>query len=166
MLPDIISKEPLSPFVRQGDSQWFDVVRWVHFALVIAEEQGLTKANVEERARTTESPELKRILGRDGNFGEQLGLPNDWVSIVKQWAIRRGVRSQPRPGVADEDRARAERAVDQRRPAIRRRRSDDRDEAAEPGHWSAPAYGAIPEPVILMVAGTEKFVPATVRAAE
>jgi general L-amino acid transport system substrate-binding protein len=79
VLPDIISKEPLAPFVRQGDSQWFDVVRWVHFAMVIAEEQGVTKANVDEQARTTTSPELKRILGRDGNFGEQLGLTNDWV---------------------------------------------------------------------------------------
>jgi general L-amino acid transport system substrate-binding protein len=79
VLPEIISKEPLAPFVRQNDSQWFDVVRWVHFALVIAEEQDLTQANVDERARTAESPELKRILGRDGNFGEQLGLTNDWV---------------------------------------------------------------------------------------
>jgi general L-amino acid transport system substrate-binding protein len=84
VLPEIISKEPLAPFVRQGDAQWFDVVRWVHFALVIAEEQGLTRENVVEQARTTQSPELKRILGRDGNFGEQLGLPNDWVvRIVK-----------------------------------------------------------------------------------
>ena len=79
VLPDIISKEPLAPFVRQGDAQWFNVIRWVHFALVIAEEQGLTQANVAEQARTTTSPELKRILGRDGNFGEQLGLTNDWV---------------------------------------------------------------------------------------
>ncbi len=79
VLPDIISKEPLSPFVRQNDSQWFDVVRWVHFALLIAEEQGLTKANVEEQARTTTNSELKRVLGREGNFGEQLGLTNDWV---------------------------------------------------------------------------------------
>ena len=84
VLPEIISKEPLAPFVRQGDSQWFDVVRWVHFALVIAEEQGLTQANVDEQAKTTTTPELKRILGREGNFGEQLGLTNDWVvRIVK-----------------------------------------------------------------------------------
>jgi len=79
ILPEIISKEPLAPFVRQGDSQWFDVVRWVHFALIIAEEQGVTRANVDEQAKTTISPELKRILGREGNFGEQLGLTNDWV---------------------------------------------------------------------------------------
>jgi len=79
VLPEIISKEPLAPFVRQNDSQWFNVVRWVHFAMVIAEEQGLTQANVVEQAKTATSPELKRILGRDGNFGEQLGLTNDWV---------------------------------------------------------------------------------------
>jgi general L-amino acid transport system substrate-binding protein len=79
VLPEIISKEPLAPFVRQDDSQWFDIVRWVHFALVIAEEQDLTQANVAEQARTASGPELKRILGREGNFGEQLGLSNDWV---------------------------------------------------------------------------------------
>jgi general L-amino acid transport system substrate-binding protein len=79
VLPEIISKEPLAPFVKQNDSQWFNVVRWVHFAMVIAEEQGLTRANVVEQAKTTTSPELKRILGCDGNFGEQLGLTNDWV---------------------------------------------------------------------------------------
>src|SRR5262249_9447311 len=84
VLPEIISKEPLAPFVRQNDSVWFDVVRWTHFAMIIAEEQGMTKANVEEMAKTTTNPENRRILGLEGAFGEQLGLTKDWVvRIVK-----------------------------------------------------------------------------------
>jgi general L-amino acid transport system substrate-binding protein len=83
VLPEIISKEPLAPFVRQGDSQWFNVVRWTHFAMLIAEEDGITRANVDEQLKST-NPEVKRVLGVDGNFGEQLGLTKDWVyRIVK-----------------------------------------------------------------------------------
>ena len=83
VLPEIISKEPLSPFVRQGDSQWFDVVRWTHFAMVIAEEDGITKANVDEMLKSS-TPEIRRVLGVEQNFGEQLGLTKDWVyRIVK-----------------------------------------------------------------------------------
>jgi len=83
VLPEIISKEPLAPFVRQNDSQWFDVIRWVHFAMLIAEENGITKANVDEQTKST-NPEVKRILGQEGAFGEQLGLTKDWVvRIVK-----------------------------------------------------------------------------------
>jgi general L-amino acid transport system substrate-binding protein len=83
VLPEIISKEPLAPFVRQGDSQWFDVIRWTHFAMLIAEEDGITKANVDEMLKS-QAPEIKRVLGVEGNFGEQLGLTKDWVyRIVK-----------------------------------------------------------------------------------
>ena len=83
VLPEIISKEPLAPFVRQGDDQWFDVVKWVHFAMVNAEELNVTKANVDEQAKS-DNPEIKRLLGAEGNFGEQLGLTKDWVHrIVK-----------------------------------------------------------------------------------
>jgi general L-amino acid transport system substrate-binding protein len=83
VLPEIISKEPLAPFVRQGDSQWFDVIRWTHFATVIAEEDGITKANVDEMLKS-QAPEIRRVLGVEGNFGEQLGLTKDWVyRIVK-----------------------------------------------------------------------------------
>jgi len=83
VLPEIISKEPLAPFVRQGDSQWLDVVKWTHFAMLIAEEDGITKANVDEQLKSS-NPEIKRVLGIDGNFGEQLGLTKDWVyRIVK-----------------------------------------------------------------------------------
>jgi general L-amino acid transport system substrate-binding protein len=83
VLPEIVSKEPLSPFVRHGDDQWFDVVKWVHFALLNAEEFNITKANVDEQVKS-ENPEIKRLLGSEGNFGEQLGLTKDWVHrIVK-----------------------------------------------------------------------------------
>ena len=83
VLMEIISKEPLAPFVRHGDDQWFDIVKWVHFAMLNAEEFNITKANVDEQMKS-ENPEIKRLLGREGNFGEQLGLTKDWVyRIVK-----------------------------------------------------------------------------------
>jgi general L-amino acid transport system substrate-binding protein len=84
VLPDIISKEPLGPVVRQADSQWFTIVKWVHFALLNAEELGVTQANVEEMLGST-NPDVKRLLGKEGEFGKGLGLDNDWaVRIVKQ----------------------------------------------------------------------------------
>jgi general L-amino acid transport system substrate-binding protein len=84
VLPEIISKEPLGPFVRQGDDQWFDIVRWVLFAMIDAEELNVTKANVDEQLKST-NPKIKRLLGTEGNYGEQLGLTKDWAyRIVKQ----------------------------------------------------------------------------------
>jgi general L-amino acid transport system substrate-binding protein len=83
VLPEIISKEPLGPSVRQGDSQWFTIVKWVHFALLNAEELGVTQANVTQMATST-NPEIKRLLGKDGDFGKGIGLENDWaVNIIK-----------------------------------------------------------------------------------
>jgi general L-amino acid transport system substrate-binding protein len=83
ILPEIISKEPLGVSVRQGDDQWLTVVKWVHFALLNAEEAGITQANVAEMVNST-NPEIKRIVGKDGELGKGLGLPNDFVvSIVK-----------------------------------------------------------------------------------
>lgn len=83
VLPEIVSKEPLGPFVRHGDDQWFDIVKWVHFALVNAEELNITKANVDEQVKS-DNPEIKRLLGTEGNYGEQFGLTKDWVvRIVK-----------------------------------------------------------------------------------
>ncbi|MBO0763935.1 MAG: amino acid ABC transporter substrate-binding protein [Hyphomicrobiaceae bacterium] len=84
VLPDIISKEPLGPAVRQGDSQWFTIVRWVHFALLNAEELNVTQANVDEMLNSTH-PDVKRLLGKEGDFGKGLGLDNDWAyRAVKQ----------------------------------------------------------------------------------
>ncbi len=83
VLPEIISKEPLGPFVRHGDDQWFDIVKWVLFAMVNAEELNVTKANVDEQLKS-ENPEVRRMLGTEDNFGERLGLTKDWVyRIVK-----------------------------------------------------------------------------------
>src|SRR5277367_6226489 len=83
VLPEVISKEPLGPMVRQGDDQWFDLVKWVLFGMVDAEEAGITQKNVDEMVKS-DKPELKRMLGTDGNFGEQLGVTKDWlIRIIK-----------------------------------------------------------------------------------
>jgi general L-amino acid transport system substrate-binding protein len=83
VLPEVISKEPLGPMVRHGDDQWFDIVKWTLFAMITAEELGITQKNVDEMAKSAK-PEMKRVFGTDGNLGEQLGLTKDWVSrIVK-----------------------------------------------------------------------------------
>jgi len=83
VLPEVISKEPLGPMVRHGDDQWFDLVKWVLFAMINAEELGITQKNIDEMVKS-DKPELKRAFGTDGNLGEQLGLTKDWViRIVK-----------------------------------------------------------------------------------
>jgi general L-amino acid transport system substrate-binding protein len=83
VLPEVISKEPLGPMVRHGDDQWFDIVKWTLFAMLNAEEAGVTQKNVDEMAKS-DKPDLKRMLGGEGNLGEQLGLTKDWViRIVK-----------------------------------------------------------------------------------
>jgi general L-amino acid transport system substrate-binding protein len=83
VLPEIISKEPLAPVVRHGDNQWTDVVRWTHFAMINAEELGVNKANVDEKLKS-DDPEIRRMLGVEGQYGEALGLTNDWVyRIIK-----------------------------------------------------------------------------------
>ncbi|MFZ2155320.1 MAG: amino acid ABC transporter substrate-binding protein [Bradyrhizobium sp.] len=83
VLPEVVSKEPLGPMVRHGDDQWFDIVKWTLFAMVTAEEMGVTQKNVDEMAKS-DKPEFKRVFGTDGNLGEQLGLTKDWVTrIVK-----------------------------------------------------------------------------------
>ena len=78
VLPDIISKEPLGPSVRQGDSQWFTIVKWVHYALLNAEEAGVTQKNVDEMLNS-KNPDIMRLLGKEGEFGKGIGLDNDWA---------------------------------------------------------------------------------------
>jgi general L-amino acid transport system substrate-binding protein len=83
LLPEIISKEPLGPVVRKGDSRFFDIVRWTHFALITAEEFGITAANIDSFANST-NPDIQRFLGRTGDLGQMLGLPNNWViNVIK-----------------------------------------------------------------------------------
>jgi general L-amino acid transport system substrate-binding protein len=79
ILPEIISKEPLGPVVRHGDNNWGDVVRWTFYALVAAEELGITSANVNEIGASTVNPEIKRILGTEGDMGAMLGLDAEWA---------------------------------------------------------------------------------------
>ncbi len=83
ILPDIISKEPLGPVVRQGDDQWFNIVKWTHFAMINAEEAGVTQANVDQMT-TSENPDVRALLGVEGTFGEGIGLSNDWAyNVIK-----------------------------------------------------------------------------------
>jgi general L-amino acid transport system substrate-binding protein len=85
VLPEVISKEPLGPAVRQGDDEWFKIVRWTLFAMLNAEELGVDSQNVVETAKTTKNPDIARLLGSEGEFGKDLKLPKDWaVQIIKQ----------------------------------------------------------------------------------
>ncbi|MCA3507432.1 MAG: amino acid ABC transporter substrate-binding protein [Rhodobacter sp.] len=79
ILPEIISKEPLGPVVRHGDNNWGDIVRWTFYALVAAEELGITSANVNEIGTSTVNPEIKRILGTEGDMGAMMGLDAEWA---------------------------------------------------------------------------------------
>jgi general L-amino acid transport system substrate-binding protein len=84
VLPDIISKEPLGPVVRQADRQWFTIIKWVHFALLNAEELGVTRTNA-DRMLGSDNPDIKRLLGKEGDYGKALGLDNDWAyKAIKQ----------------------------------------------------------------------------------
>ena len=84
VLPEIISKEPLGPLVRQGDQEWEDVVRWTHFVMVNAEEAGITSRNV-DKMLTAKNKEVKRILGVEGYIGPMLGLGMKFgYNIIKQ----------------------------------------------------------------------------------
>ncbi len=84
ILPELISKEPLGPAVRQGDDQWFDVVKWTLFAMLDAEERGLTAATVEGALKSPD-PNVQRLLGVTGDLGKGMGLDNKWAyNIIKQ----------------------------------------------------------------------------------
>jgi general L-amino acid transport system substrate-binding protein len=84
ILPEIISKEPLGPAVSQSDPQWGDIARWTLFALVNAEELGVNSKNVDQMLKSP-NPEIRRLLGVEGAFGQSMGLTNDWaVRIIKR----------------------------------------------------------------------------------
>lgn len=85
ILPEIISKEPLGPLVRQGDHDWGDVVRWTLNAMIAAEEFGVTSENVEQQRETPPTPEVARMLGAEGDLGSLLGLGRDWAfQVIRQ----------------------------------------------------------------------------------
>src|SRR3546814_18509901 len=77
--PEIISKEPLGPIVRQNDPKFRDVAAWTLHALIAAEEFGITQENAAALAESSENPEIQRLLGKTGDFGAKLGLANDWA---------------------------------------------------------------------------------------
>ncbi|MGB3147435.1 MAG: amino acid ABC transporter substrate-binding protein [Paracoccaceae bacterium] len=79
ILPEIISKEPLGPVVRHGDNNWGDVVRWSFYALVAAEELGITKDNIDDMAANSTNPEVRRLLGAEGDLGAMIGLDAEWA---------------------------------------------------------------------------------------
>jgi general L-amino acid transport system substrate-binding protein len=84
ILPEVISKEPLGPAVRHGDDRWFDIVKWSLFAMIEAEELGLTSKNIEQQAGSP-TPSIQRFVGATGDIGKMMGLDNRWaVNIVKQ----------------------------------------------------------------------------------
>jgi general L-amino acid transport system substrate-binding protein len=79
VLPEIISKEPLGPLVAHGDDQWADIVKWTMNALIAAEEMGVTSANIEELSKSTNNPEINRLLGTEGDLGAMFGLEAGWA---------------------------------------------------------------------------------------
>jgi general L-amino acid transport system substrate-binding protein len=84
LLPDIISKEPLGVMVRKGDDKWFDIVRWTFIAMITAEETGITSTNLDTFVNSP-NPEIRRLLGTEGDMGKALGLDNKWAyNVIKQ----------------------------------------------------------------------------------
>ena len=79
ILPEVISKEPLGPAVRQGDDQWFNLVKWTLYALINAEELGVKSATIDDALKSGD-PNIRRLVGTEGEFGQQLGLANDWAA--------------------------------------------------------------------------------------
>src|SRR5246127_2396181 len=78
VLPQTISKEPLGPFTRNGDEVWSDIITWLHYGLLEAEELGVTQANVDEMAKSS-APAIQRLLGMSGDLGSRFGLDNKWM---------------------------------------------------------------------------------------
>ena len=84
ILPDVISKEPLGIHAREGDDKWADILKWVHYVLLTAEEMGVTKANVDQiKSSDPKDPFMRRLLGPRGRFRQLLGLDNDVVATTR-----------------------------------------------------------------------------------
>jgi general L-amino acid transport system substrate-binding protein len=81
ILPDVISKEPLAPVVRQRDDDWMMIVKWTLYAMINAEELGVTSKNIDE-ALKSKKPDVMRLVGTEGAYGEQLGLTRDWAARI------------------------------------------------------------------------------------
>jgi len=84
ILPEIISKEPLGPAVRHGDNAWGDIIRWTLNVMIIAEEFGITQANVDDQKANSKNPEVRKLLGVEGEMGKMMGLDNAWAyNVIK-----------------------------------------------------------------------------------
>ena len=125
ILPELISKEPLGPAVRRGDDEFFAIAKWVVFALIEAEEYGITQANVDAACRATaQDPAIERLLGSAEDTGKLLGLDKDWadraIKAIGNYGeiFERNVGPKTRAGAA----ARREQPLEQGRPACTRRR--------------------------------------------
>ncbi len=81
ILSDIISKEPLGPVIREGDPQWLNIVKWTHFAMVNAEELGVSSHSM-TKALSSKKPDIRRLLGTDADYGEKMGLTKDWAARI------------------------------------------------------------------------------------
>ena len=81
ILPDVISKEPLAPVVRQRDDDWMMIVKWTLYAMINAEELGVTSKNIDE-ALKSKKPDVMRLVGTEGDYGEELGLTKDWAARI------------------------------------------------------------------------------------
>jgi general L-amino acid transport system substrate-binding protein len=105
ILPDVISKEPLGPAVRQGDAQWLTIVKWVHFAMLDAEELGISSATIDAALRST-NPNVMRLVGSEGSDGERMGLTQAWaVNVIRAVGnygevYERNVGSRSKLGIA------------------------------------------------------------------
>ena len=85
ILPEVISKEPLGPVVRHGDQEWADIVRWTLYAMLEAEEYGVNQTNVDDLKANATNPVVRRLLGTEGDMGQNLGLSPDWAfNVIKQ----------------------------------------------------------------------------------
>ena len=120
ILPDVISKEPLGPVVRQDDMQWFNIVKWVNFAIINAEELGVESKTIDD-ALKSQKPSVKRLVGTEGDFGKPLGLSNDWAVRIIRAVGNYGeiIRPQRRRQFEARHSPRIERALGQRRHSIR-----------------------------------------------
>jgi general L-amino acid transport system substrate-binding protein len=79
VIDDVIDAQPLGLHVRQGDQNWATIGKWLHFAFLIAEQKGITQANVDDMAVNSKDPFVRRLLGVDGDYGKPLGLDKDWI---------------------------------------------------------------------------------------
>ena len=151
LLDEVLSKEPLGPVVPLGDDQWFDVVKWVVFATIEAEELGITAANVASMVGG-ENPVVRRLLGDEGDLGPMLALSNDWVVKVIGSVGNYGEIYDRNLGPEHplRHRARSERAVDRRRACCTRRRTADPRDAGRDARASRPTLTPRPRPFPLM----------------